>query len=315
MIRPHPAEWFELFVARDDAVLLLEDLARSGCVELEPRTAGADERAQELKRALARSDALAQRYGAYWPEAKMVARPSDLHRMVEQDVTVLETWSAAAAPLIESVRALEAERSSLTLWREVLAQIAGGAFDLAVLTAPGTAVECALFVLPGDAQLALPPAVLGKRLQLGADAGVLAIGAPEALAAGQIVLSRELERAGVHPPINVLASLSRLMKDGTGKGYTHPDHPALASQLFASYARAVQTRLLASVVGEEGLSDADRASLAFGDAVERELLSQDGARTFEESMQAGWTVLRRLPRTELTRLSDAQIDEHLTSVG
>jgi len=128
---------------------------------------------------------------------------------------------------------------------------------------------------------------------------------------GQIVLSRELDRAGVYPPVNVLASLSRLAKDGTGKGYTHRDHPALASQLFACYARSVQTRLLASVVGEEGLSDSDRAYLAFGNAFERSLIGQDGARTLEESMQAGWSALRLLPRTELTRLSDAQIGEHL----
>jgi len=128
---------------------------------------------------------------------------------------------------------------------------------------------------------------------------------------GQIVLSRELDRAGVYPPVNVLASLSRLAKDGTGKGYTHRDHPALASQLFACYARSVQTRLLASVVGEEGLSDSDRAYLAFGNAFERSLIGQDGARSLEESMQAGWGALRLLPRAELTRLSDAQIGEHL----
>ena len=85
---------------------------------------------------------------------------------------------------------------------------------------------------------------------------------------GQIVLSRELDRAGVYPPVNVLPSLSRLMKDGTGKGYTHADHPALASQLYAAYARATQARLLASVVGEDGLSDTDRRYLAFGTAFE-----------------------------------------------
>jgi V/A-type H+-transporting ATPase subunit B len=128
---------------------------------------------------------------------------------------------------------------------------------------------------------------------------------------GQIVLSRELDRAGVYPPVNVLASLSRLAKDGTGKGYTHKDHPALASQLFASYARSVQTRLLASVVGEEGLSDSDRAYLAFGNAFERSLIGQDEARSLEQSMHAGWSALRLLPRAELTRLSDAQIGEHL----
>ncbi|MCK6427510.1 MAG: V-type ATP synthase subunit B [Burkholderiaceae bacterium] len=128
---------------------------------------------------------------------------------------------------------------------------------------------------------------------------------------GQIVLSRELDRAGVYPPVNVLPSLSRLMKDGTGKGYTHADHPALASQLYAAYARATQARLLASVVGEEGLSETDRRYLAFGADFERKLVHQSGARTLAQSMEVGWALLRRLPRSELSRLSDAQIEAHL----
>jgi V/A-type H+-transporting ATPase subunit B len=128
---------------------------------------------------------------------------------------------------------------------------------------------------------------------------------------GQIVLSRELDRAGVYPPINVLPSLSRLMKDGTGRGYTHPDHPALASQLYAAYARAVQARVLASVVGEEGLSETDRRYLRFGTAFEQQLVNQPGPRTLVQSMDAGWTLLRDLPRAELARLSDAQIEAHL----
>jgi V/A-type H+-transporting ATPase subunit B len=128
---------------------------------------------------------------------------------------------------------------------------------------------------------------------------------------GQIVLSRELDRAGVYPPINVLPSLSRLMKDGTGAGYTHADHPALASQLYAAYARATQARLLASVVGEDGLADTDRRYLTFGTAFERTLISQARARTLEESMTAGWELLAQLPRAELSRLSDDQILRHL----
>jgi V/A-type H+-transporting ATPase subunit B len=128
---------------------------------------------------------------------------------------------------------------------------------------------------------------------------------------GQIVLSRELDRAGIYPPVNVLPSLSRLMKDGTGKGYTHPDHPALASQLYAAYARATQARLLASVVGEEGLSDSDRRYLGLGSAFESKLVHQAGARTLAQSMDVGWQLLRALPRNELARLSDAQIDAHL----
>jgi V/A-type H+-transporting ATPase subunit B len=130
---------------------------------------------------------------------------------------------------------------------------------------------------------------------------------------GQIVLSRELDRAGVYPPVNVLPSLSRLMKDGTGRGYTHPDHPGLSSQLYAAYARATQARLLASVVGEDGLSPADRRYLAFGNEFEHRLIGQSQARTLEESMAVGWQLLTALPIGELTRLSDAQIAEHLAA--
>jgi V/A-type H+-transporting ATPase subunit B len=128
---------------------------------------------------------------------------------------------------------------------------------------------------------------------------------------GQIVLSRELDRAGVFPPVAVLPSLSRLMKDGTGKGYTHEDHPALASQLYAAYARAVQARVLASVVGEEGLSETDRSYLAFGTHFEKQLIHQHGPRSLEASMEAGWRLLGALPRGELARLSDAQIERYL----
>jgi V/A-type H+-transporting ATPase subunit B len=124
---------------------------------------------------------------------------------------------------------------------------------------------------------------------------------------GQIVLSRDLDRRGIYPPVNVLPSLSRLMKDGTGGEYTHPDHPALSSQLYAAYARAVQARVLASVVGEEGLAETDRRYLAFGDAFERDLVSQAAPRTLEQSMEAGWRLLAALPSSELTRLTDAQI--------
>jgi len=128
---------------------------------------------------------------------------------------------------------------------------------------------------------------------------------------GQIVLSRDLDRRGIYPPVNVLPSLSRLMKDGTGGKYTHPDHPALSSQLYAAYARAVQARVLASVVGEEGLAETDRQYLAFGAAFERDLVSQTSARTLEQSMDIGWKLLAGLPKSELTRLSDAQIAAHL----
>jgi V/A-type H+-transporting ATPase subunit B len=128
---------------------------------------------------------------------------------------------------------------------------------------------------------------------------------------GQIVLDRELDRRDVYPPVKVLPSLSRLMKDGIGAGYTHADHPALASQLYAAYARAVQTRVLAGVVGEEGLAEADRRYLEFGRLFEEELVRQRNPRTLEQSMDIGWRILRALPAAELTRLSDAQIARYL----
>lgn len=128
---------------------------------------------------------------------------------------------------------------------------------------------------------------------------------------GQIVFDRDLHRRDLYPPIRVLPSLSRLMKDGTGAGMTHPDHPALAAQLYAAYAQARQTRVLASVVGEEGLSETDRAFLAFGDVFEREVVNHAERRGIEESMAAGFKALRVLPHGELHRLSDRQIAEHL----
>ncbi len=129
---------------------------------------------------------------------------------------------------------------------------------------------------------------------------------------GQIVLARGIDRRGIYPPVDVLPSLSRLMKDGIGADYTHPDHPALASQLYAAYARSAQARVLASVVGEDGLAETDRRYLAFGDAFERRLVHQESARTLEQSMAIGWSLLRALPAAELTRLSDAQIARHLS---
>jgi len=128
---------------------------------------------------------------------------------------------------------------------------------------------------------------------------------------GQIVLDRELDRRGVYPPVRVLPSLSRLMKDGTGEGYTHADHPPLANQLYAAYARATQLRVLAGVVGEEGLTQTDQRYLAFADAFEQRLVTQSDARTLAASMQIGWEILRLLPATELHRLSDAQIKRYV----
>lgn len=128
---------------------------------------------------------------------------------------------------------------------------------------------------------------------------------------GQIVLDRELNRRDIYPPVKVLPSLSRLMKDGVGEGFTDPDHPALANQLYAAYARAVHVRVLASVVGPEGLSPIDRQFLDFGDQFEQQLVHQETARTLEQSMDLGWQLLRKLPESELLRLSDAQVRRYI----
>lgn len=130
---------------------------------------------------------------------------------------------------------------------------------------------------------------------------------------GQIVLDRELDRASIYPPVNVLPCLSRLMKDGTGENFTHPDHPDLANQLYAAYARAVHVRVLASVVGREGLPENDRSFLDFGDRFEQTFVHQDSERSLENGMQIGWQLLRMLPVSELFRLTDRQIETYITN--
>jgi len=130
---------------------------------------------------------------------------------------------------------------------------------------------------------------------------------------GQIVLDRELDRADIYPPVKVLPSLSRLMKDGTGEGFTHADHPDLANQLYAAYARAVHVRVLASVVGREGLSAIDQQFLDFGDHFEQQLVHQSTTRTLDQGMEIGWQLLQTLPRTELHRLSDEQLTRHINT--
>ncbi len=129
---------------------------------------------------------------------------------------------------------------------------------------------------------------------------------------GQVVLTRELAQKQVYPPVAVLPSLSRLMKDGIGAATTFADHADLANQLFAAYARATRVRVLASVVGTEGLAESDLAYLAFADRFEREFLTQQASRTLTESAEIGWRVLRDLPLRELSRLDDRQIAEHIT---
>jgi len=129
---------------------------------------------------------------------------------------------------------------------------------------------------------------------------------------GQIVLDRQLEGQGFYPPVSVLPSLSRLMKDGIGEGYTRGDHQDLANQLFAAYARVQDARSLASVIGEEELSPIDKKYMQFGKLFEQHFVNQGFTenRTVEQSIDLGWKLLSTLPRTELDRVDDALLDEH-----
>ncbi len=121
---------------------------------------------------------------------------------------------------------------------------------------------------------------------------------------GQIVLSRELKEKGIYPPINVLMSLSRLMKNGVGPGKTREDHAAVSNQLYASYSRAQDLRALAAIVGEAALSPVERRYLRFADRFEREFLSQGvyENRPIEKTLDIAWDVLSTLPEEELTRV-------------
>jgi V/A-type H+-transporting ATPase subunit B len=123
---------------------------------------------------------------------------------------------------------------------------------------------------------------------------------------GQIVLSRELDRAGVFPPVDVLPSLSRVMNAGIGEGRTFAQHRAWSDQLYAIYAQGREARLTASIVGESGLSPSDRRALQFAERFERELVHQaDERRDIETTRATGWRLLETLPREDLSRLDDA----------
>lgn len=131
---------------------------------------------------------------------------------------------------------------------------------------------------------------------------------------GQIVLSRDLHGKGIYPPVDVLPSLSRLMEDGIGEGRTRADHSRLASQLYAAYARVKEVERLASIIGEEELSEINRRYLQFGERFERELVAQAvyESRSFRRTLDVGWQTLRPLPDTELTRVSRELIERYRT---
>ena len=129
---------------------------------------------------------------------------------------------------------------------------------------------------------------------------------------GQIVLSRDLGAKGIYPPVDVLPSLSRLMKDGIGAGFTREDHAALANQLLATYSKVQDAKALASVIGEDELSAEDKLLMAFGREFEAKFLNQSFTenRSIEQTLDLGWTLLSMLPRKMLDRVDDAILDAH-----
>jgi ATP synthase archaeal, B subunit len=129
---------------------------------------------------------------------------------------------------------------------------------------------------------------------------------------GQIVLSRDLYNRGIYPPINVLMSLSRLMKEGIGPGKTREDHSQVSDQLYAAYSRGVELRSLAAVVGEESLSETERKYLRFADVFERRFLSQGirENRAIEQTLDLAWEVLSELPEEELTNIREEFIKKY-----
>ena len=130
---------------------------------------------------------------------------------------------------------------------------------------------------------------------------------------GQIILSRELHRKGVTPPINVLPSLSRLKDKGIGRGKTREDHADTMNQLFAAYSRGKDAKELAVILGDAALSDTDKLYAKFADAFESEYVSQGyyTNRSIEETLDIGWKLLSILPRAELKRIRDEYLDKYL----
>lgn len=130
---------------------------------------------------------------------------------------------------------------------------------------------------------------------------------------GQIVLNRSLYQMGIYPPINILPSLSRLMKDGIGEEYTREDHPDVADQVFSSYSRVQEIRALAQIIGEDELSEIDRKYMEFGRQFEEQFAKQDFEehRDINQTLELMWELLRILPEQELTRIDPSLVKKYL----
>lgn len=129
---------------------------------------------------------------------------------------------------------------------------------------------------------------------------------------GQISLDRSLDGSGIYPPVGILPSLSRLMKDGIGAEFTRDDHKGLSDQLFAAYAKTMEARSLASVIGEEELATSDKRYIEFGKLFESRFITQgfNENRTIEQSLDLGWELLSTLPRVELDRVQEELLDKY-----
>ena len=129
---------------------------------------------------------------------------------------------------------------------------------------------------------------------------------------GQIVLGRDIFQRGIYPPINVLPSLSRLMKDGIGEGYTREDHPEIANQIFSSYSHVQEVAALSQVIGEDELSEIDKKYMEFGRQFEEKFIKQgfDENRDIYETLDLAWEIISILPKEELDRLSPEMIEKY-----
>ncbi|MGD1096064.1 MAG: V-type ATP synthase subunit B [Bryobacteraceae bacterium] len=159
---------------------------------------------------------------------------------------------------------------------------------------PGSVTQIPILTMPGDDITHPVPDLTGY------------------ITEGQIVLSRALHREGIYPPIDVLPSLSRLMKNGIGERRTRADHPSWAAQLYASYARVQEIRAISVIIGETALTSVDRAYLEFGREFERRFLAQaaDQARSMVDTLDTGWEILSLLPSSELTRINEEDLRCH-----
>ncbi len=130
---------------------------------------------------------------------------------------------------------------------------------------------------------------------------------------GQIILSRDLHRRGIYPPVDVLPSLSRLKEKGIGEGKTREDHSGLSNQLFSAYARGKEARELSIILGEAALSEEDKLFVKYSDEFEDRFIRQGEYenRTIEETLSIGWDLLRILPRSELKRVKEEQIERYM----